>query len=76
MDWISIEEAAQLLQCSPSTLRRNETAGGRYCAIMDTYIRVWRINQGLHWHRRYSRTEIRQLIRRMTACSSPESGRR
>lgn len=66
MDWISIEEAARLLQCSPNTLRRNETADGRYCAVLGGVIRVWQIRQGLHWRRRYSRTEILQLIRRAT----------
>ncbi|HLO03692.1 MAG TPA: hypothetical protein VK191_11330 [Symbiobacteriaceae bacterium] len=67
MDWISIDEVAGLLQCSPNTLRRNETPDGRYCAIMGSYIRVWRIRQGVNWQRRYSRTEVLQLRRRMTA---------
>lgn len=67
VDWIPIDEAARLLQCSPNTLRRNETADGRYSAVLGGLIRVWRVRQGLHWHRRYSRSEIRQLIRQATA---------
>lgn len=58
MDFVSIADAARLLQVHPSTLRRNESPDGKWCDIYGTRIRVYRVSSEPGGQRRYDRAEI------------------
>lgn len=61
-EFISGQIASRLLGVSPSTLRRHETPDGTKCHILGGTLRVWRTSA--EGDRRYSRTEIKRLLRR------------
>ena len=66
VDLIFINEAARLLKVHPETLRRHETADGRYCEIYGTRIRVYRLSNVPGGQRRYDRNEVVRLLNRLS----------
>lgn len=64
VDLIPIDKAAKLLKVHPNTLRRHETADGRWCEIYGGRIRVFRLSNepGPAAQRRYDQNEILRLL--------------
>lgn len=62
MKWINLDEAAALLKVHPNTLRRHESADGRWCTLKGHQFRVYR--EGIHAqpHRRYSEPELKRVL--------------
>lgn len=65
IDLITTAVAARMIGCAPETLRKCETADGRWCTILGySYkFRVYNYGGGLNPTRRYDRNEILRVLR-------------
>lgn len=65
MKLVSIGAAAKLLGMDPASLKRRETADGRWAEVYGHRIRVYRIDLAPNAQRRYDEDEIRGMLARL-----------
>lgn len=65
MKLITIGEAARLLSVDPQTLRRRETADGKFVDLLGHRIHVYRMGGLLGGQRRFDEAEIHRVLSRM-----------
>lgn len=65
MKLVSIATAARLLGLDPASLKRRETADGKWADVYGHRIRVYRIDLTPNAQRRYDEDEIHRVLVRM-----------
>lgn len=64
-DMMTTKEVCKLLGVDARTLRKYETADGRWCIVFGIKFRVYRLGDEPHSQRRYHRDEIMRVVERL-----------
>jgi predicted site-specific integrase-resolvase len=64
-DMLTTKQVCELLGVDQRTLRKYESADGRWCTLFGTRFRVYRLGNEPHSQRRYHRDEVMRIVERI-----------
>lgn len=60
--WLTTKQVCKLLRVDERTLRKYESADGKWCTLFGFRFRVYRYGDDSHSQRRYSEDEIMRIV--------------